>query len=617
MEESHNAFLGLFPHRYDYIWAEPSNPNQSPEWKTESRYPLSDRLIQQGGYLYGVRFGAQTQYCLIDIDAGSAYHPSRDSFAISRIAGALEPLGLVEYLVCTSSYSGGLHLYFPFSKTQSSWQLAIAVSTLLENSGFKLVPGQLEVFPNPKPYVAEGQPSLFNAHRLPLQTGSYLLNDEFQPIWSTRQTFVQRWHFAQSRNDLDTKTLKQILKQAKRRLYRVSGKAEKFINDLNTEIELGWTGPGQTNRLLGRITMRAYIFHHILSGGQPLQGAALVEEIVETAKALPGYEEWCQHRHEIEHRAEEWARCIESSHYFHYGDEKGKFKAKSEELEAAIEQAPSWNQQQSESARDRIRSAIADLLEKGSLPTNATARFKALVQYRIGGGSLYRHRDLWHPNFLTDGISQVDQNVCEFNSNQKSRQEETRSPTIEGENLPSLLSSNGGNIPAHKLSSDFDTVDSDRVGRNRCDHQAGIASIPTCQNPTPEAQAWQAAQQEALHLTQHQTSSVDRTPDASQVERMQQYFNSGDPILQAEAFAWSQRYPGWLSKDDSQCPELPESRTLYHASVQAVIRANLERLGWTPEQVSDLLQDLFNKTQLFQLTNAELLQWLTWLQGQT
>ena len=311
-------------------------------------------------------------------------------------------MGLVRHIACTSSYSRGLHLYFPFQQAQSSWQLAIVLACLLENAGFKLQPGQLEVFPNPKPYAADGNLSLFNAHRLPLQIGSYLLNEEFQPIWSDSQAFVRHWQHAQQRNDIDSKTLKQILKQARRKHFGISGKAEKFVNDLNAEIELGWTGSGQTNRLLGRITMRAYIFHHILSGGEPLQGKALINEVVETARSLPGYSEWCQHQHEIEHRAEEWARCIENSHYFHFGDQAKKPKPdiQDAELTAAINQSPSWNQRQSAATRDRIRCAIADLLEKNSLPIRATARFQTLLKYGIGGASLYRHRDLWHPNYF-------------------------------------------------------------------------------------------------------------------------------------------------------------------------------------------------------------------------
>jgi hypothetical protein len=188
-----------------------------------------DRLIQQGRYLYGVRFGAVTHYCLLDIDIGSLYHPRNDPFAIARITAALEPLGLVSSVACTSSYSGGLHLYFPFAHAQSSWQLASVVAVLLERAGFT------------------------------------------------------------------------------------------------------------------------------------------INEIVETAKALPGYQDWCRHRHEIEKRAEEWARCVENSHYFHYGDARGKFNAKLDQgLKEAVEHLPTWNQQQSEGARERIKAAIAYLLETES-----------------------------------------------------------------------------------------------------------------------------------------------------------------------------------------------------------------------------------------------------------
>ena len=583
-----DEFLALFPHRYDYIWAELPHVGAEVNWQTESRHPLGDRLIRQGGYLYGVRFGAKTQYCLIDIDAGSPYHPNRDPFAIGRIAGALEPLGLVEYIVCTSSYSEGLHLYFPFPQAQSSWQLAIAVATLLENSGFKLVPGQLEAFPNPKPYIADGTPSLFNAHRLPLQIGSYLLNDEFQSIWSTQQTFVQQWQFAQSRNDIDTKTLKQILKQAKRRLYQVSGKAEKFINDLNAEIEFGWTGYGQTNRLLGRITMRSYIFHHVLSGGQPLEGNALVEEIVETAKSLPGYQEFCQHQHEIEHRAEEWARCIESSHYFHYGDQKGKFKAKSEELESAIDQAPSWNQQQSESARDRIKSAIADLLEKGILPSQATQRFKVLLQYKIGGRSLYRHRDLWHPEFLmNDSLGYLEELESENSS----------------KNSTSLLPSNGGNIVPGNHSSDSTVPNSGTTGGNALIYGGPCPVAVDGQDKSISqslihAQAQREACETAVYLAAEYQPRND-APSQKQIERMQQFLSSGDPILIAEATAWVHNHPGILDLKPVRSSFVnPETELIYDWSgILAAISVRIQRLRWSQQIVSEQLQQRFNKPQ--------------------
>jgi len=141
-------------------------------------------------------------------------------------------------------------------------------------------------------------------------------------IWGNQATFVQHWQFAQQRNSPETKALERILKAARRRQFRVTGKADKFLNDLNAEIEQGWTGPGQTNRLLGRIAMRSYIFGHVLYTDKPLEGNALVRDIVSTAQDLPGYTDWCQHQHEVERRAQDWMQAIEQSHYFHYGTDK-------------------------------------------------------------------------------------------------------------------------------------------------------------------------------------------------------------------------------------------------------------------------------------------------------
>jgi len=452
-------------------------------------------------------------------------------------------LGLVSYLICTSSYSGGLHLYFPFPNTQSSWQLAIAITTLLENAGFKLNPGQLEAFPNPRPYLVEGAPSLFNAHRLPMQTGSYLLNADFQPVWSSQQVFVQQWQFAQEHNDLDTKLLKQILKQAKRKFFRISGKADKFVNDLNAEIELGWTGSGQTNRLLGRITMRSYIFHHVLSNGKPLTGTALIEDIIETARSLPGYQEWCQHQHEIEHRAEEWAKCIESSHYFHYGDQKGKFKATSEELENAIEQAPTWNQQKSERTRERIRSAIANLLETGSLPSNATARFKALLDYKIGGGSLYRHRDLWHPNYLTEAEFSLETVI------ERDEQSDCAGGASDCHSLTSLLpSADGNDLPANASSDSISQIQPELDGNSSSEQcSEPLGSVQFVQQTLADIQAQQAARREASQIAGQRQQQIKRqASNAKLVARMQQFLTSGDPILVAEALAWADINPGVL-----------------------------------------------------------------------
>jgi hypothetical protein len=564
IHEWNNPFLAIFPHRFDYIYARHPNPGDSPDWQTESRHPLGDRLIQQGGYLYGVRFGSQTHYCLIDIDRASRFHPANDPQAIARITALLEPLGLVSSLICTSSYSGGLHLYFPFSQPQSSWELAIAVATLLENAGFNLNPGQLELFPNPKPYIVEGNPSLFNAHRLPMQIGSYLLDKDLQQIYGGQDIFVERWNWAIARNDINTHTLKRIIRQAKRKRYRISGKADKFINDLNAEIEAGWTDHGQTNHILGRITMREYIFHHVIHGGDPLKGDVLVKEIVEVAEALPGYREWCGHQQEIAQRAEEWARCIENSHYFYYGDTKGKYKGKDQgtvtaELEPAIQGLPSHKQQLSSAARERIRGAIASLLESNSLPSNATARYQVLTQaYGIGGGTLYRHKDLWHPLFLTPVDNPPDPSTS-FEGGQSDRavgasdwhSPSSLLPAVPRNDTPDnglgdRSSSDSGDSPGN-VAGDVDLVSSDPSPEASLTEDNTVPRLI----PQVDVQDWRETVQAANQEMREQSQQIkDAEFERLHLEKMRGYWRSGDPILMAEAAAWAQMHPGQLEADD-------------------------------------------------------------------
>ena len=95
--------VGLPFRGWDFIYAKHPASDERPEWYTEKRFPLNGKLVEQGAYLYGVRFGQTTQYAMLDIDHGSAWHPSRDPFAVQQICEALEPLGLVRSLICQSS----------------------------------------------------------------------------------------------------------------------------------------------------------------------------------------------------------------------------------------------------------------------------------------------------------------------------------------------------------------------------------------------------------------------------------------------------------------------------------------------------------------------------------
>lgn len=396
VREWDDQFLQLFPHRGDYLWANHPEPDKRPEWKTESRYLLSDRTIKQGAYLFGVRFGPTTKYFVLDIDIRSYYHPQQDPFAIWKMLEALEQLGLVSYVAITSSGSGGLHLYFPFEEAQVSWAIALAAKTLLENKGFKFQGGQLEIFPNPKPY-SEAQTN-YNGHRLPLQQGSYLLDNSLEPTFTTQTTFVHHWQFAERRNIVSRQEIERVVHAAQRQNYgkklKVSG--QKYYSDLCRDISDGFTGSGQTQHLFAKVANRERVFYHAIHGGKPLEGEALANRIAEVICSLSGFDEFCSHKHEIDKLAKYWARAAERR-YYPYGSSKPLLP------DQTILEGPkqlTWNEQQAQGARERIKQAIADLLDKNALPIQATARRNALRGYKIGNVTLDKNRDLWHPDNL-------------------------------------------------------------------------------------------------------------------------------------------------------------------------------------------------------------------------
>ena len=537
VQETLDDYLALWPHRFDYIHAPHPDPGEKPNWQTESRHPLSDRIIAQGADLLGVRPGPETTYALLDIDKGSPYHDRRDPLAIQRICDALEPLGLLSSLPLTSSHSGGRHLYFPISEALPSWQLGLVVTTLLENKGFKVRPGWLEVFPNRKPFAADGSYSLFNGHRLPLQQGSYLLNDDLQPIASSQTTFVRQWHLAAAHNDISIKVIEQTIRQAQRKAYRLTGKAQKFLNDLFAEIEPGWSGSGQTNRILGRIAMRSYIFGHILGAEAPLTGKALAEDIARVARALPGFKDFCGHQDDLDQRAKDYAKSIEESpNYYPYASGKA----------VKPKEGPTENQQRALEARENIRQTTLELCRQNLLPETATARFELLCAYgTTGGGTLYKNRDLWHPDFISErqklALQVKTEATCAVGA-------------AASKKVTSLLGAAARNEPTDNNYSDSISPKSDSnrvIARNVPADAALRPSEP--ENETQAVERTPPPKQLALNI--QWAIQVARSKQRAQVEenqqqyrqdrrlrlqaeyiaRLQRWADSGDPILVAEA----------------------------------------------------------------------------------
>ena len=164
---------------------------------SKKQVPLTFGILEsyyRRGYTIGKRFGQLTRYLMIDIDIHSAFHPDNGGF--QPILAVMESLGLCRYLIVRSSDSGGIHLYFPLSQPVNAWQLAATAHNALTASGITIAGGQCELFPNKKSFNAE-----FNGHRLPLQNGSFLLDQDFCPISNCKADFLDRWEIASAHQD--------------------------------------------------------------------------------------------------------------------------------------------------------------------------------------------------------------------------------------------------------------------------------------------------------------------------------------------------------------------------------------------------------------------------------
>jgi hypothetical protein len=380
------APLGLHP-------SPAPNPSDKPQWRTVTDYPLRPRVLwakwQDPDQLIGVRFNSQTRYGLLDIDATSPYcNPE----SIAQIRAALETIGIVRTLLIRSSHSGGLHLYIPLPEPIKTFDLAVALHECLTAQGFQFTNGQLEQFPNVKTYGNE-RIIHYNGHRLPLQphTSSCLLDDDLNPISDASTDFLHQWQQAASQQDLNE--LRHALKigrdnhrKRNKKQRQASPRSEAWRQDLETEINDGWSGPGQTNHLLKTIACHGHVFLH-------LQDDTLIQHTLETAQQLPGYQQHCRHQHHIATRITAWCKAVQN-YYWPQGTEPKR------DTTTDLPPTPSINHQRAQDAKERIQQAFNHLQSSHQLPERISDRAQALMaQARTSKETLYKPENLplWHP----------------------------------------------------------------------------------------------------------------------------------------------------------------------------------------------------------------------------
>jgi len=577
---------------WQFLQAPVPKAHQKPDWKAVTAYPIARRLAHRGK-LIAIRPNTSTQFLVLDLDTLSRYHPQQNPYAIPQLQQALEErLGLVNCIPIRSSDSRGLHLWYWFKDEQNSYRLAEAVAIVLQEAGFILQAGHLETFPNRKAWINSDNPddwSQYHAIRLPLlEPGSYLLdahNDYkplLHPLLDQQQEFLHLIEHCQRRNDLTSEHIEAILATQPKPYKKVSISGNQYLTDLLDKVRDGWDGHGQTNQILFDVTRLIRIFGHLLHGTDPYwETERLTHAIHDYILTLPGREQFCGHNHELDKLAQDWAKWVQTSKYKPYGYGKTPL-----DTEPSPETAlpPTHNQKLQQTARERIINAIVQLLEQNSLPTTITARIAALESLGIQRGTLYRHRDLWHPENLLDSPEPASSNefapIIEIDPTQ------TRlKPSQRGEFTP---------IAAKEL------------------EQRSAAPLEQAPDIKELGGSGGISTASALPLPR---KLPDKQKRSAQDEQMQRWLVGGDPILEAEArsrlsastigleIPITEFSPDQTPETSSKCDRewdqeeisLERSDILDLSDVLARIDCERARLQWQPEDLQQYCLDQYGQ----------------------
>lgn len=420
-------FYSWFDHAWDFILKE----TPESEWKTVKKYFLTKAKLW---YKYtdllqiiGVRFGQYTKHALVDLDRWSVNHPYTNEVAYRKVKWALEDIGLIEDVTVRSSESEGIHLCYFFKEKVPTFKLACAIRWALEQAGFEIKPGQLELFPNTKQFKKHQKGkkrefSYYNGHRLPLQKGSYLLDKDFVPYSNNVEHFLHAASTSAENNDIEllTSTFEKAEKWFKQKYRSYSNKSQHsdrdyqdWLHNSMRYIAEGWTDNHQTNDLLLTIANVGVKAHG-------LEGKALTEFIEETATAAPGYYPHCRHRHEIKRRCQDVARSAEK--YWSAYPSRPKRSFTYAEMVERLEkrsQKPNLNQIKSEETSRRIAEVIVHLSEVFEVLPRNVKKLMELIRntskqlFDIGvSDKTLRKKDnlaLWHPKYREGRAEHIDE----------------------------------------------------------------------------------------------------------------------------------------------------------------------------------------------------------------
>ena len=438
-----------FSHYWGFIQAE--NPekvtNKKPDWKTITKFKLDPETLLKRFLdektLVGIRFatnkGSLTRYLMIDLDRLGDLDPRINPKNFIKLIQSAEEAGLAGSFLTSSSWNNGMHLWFGLSEGIPVFDASCLLQKIIENAGFKPKEGSIEAFPNCKSWAPKKIIN-YKGHRLPLQpnSGSFLLDDDLNPISSNILHFFRALDWSAEKNQVDKELLEKI-RMAKEAIYyeRISkGKSGKsqiaqWKSDLEFFQEIGWNDFSQTNNLLCKIATYGVVF-------KGLEKEELVKYTLETATSAPGYLEYCRHQHNIEKRCQERARNAEK-YYWALGEIPKRSGTYKELFLDRNDVSTDPHPKSIEATQYRITETVNYLWKNSSVKLPHTIRlYRQLliktIRQRHGLGAsertLTKYPQLWHPKHLNlnlppkpeQEINEIEKKTKSLNQQQKTAQ---------------------------------------------------------------------------------------------------------------------------------------------------------------------------------------------------
>lgn len=224
----------------------------------------------------------------VDIDTNSRYHPaSVYGEGIEPVLEALARIGLNQAVWFQSSWSTGIHLWFPLAQSCRTWGLAVELVKAIQASNLELKDGVLELRPNTK-----GFNSSYKAIRAPLTGEGNAIWIENYDLVEEPSVLKQMWEVTAAYNILKPIIQDESVKtySSNRRGHCKSGRSLQDAVDLLAE---GFTGSGQTQKLKLAALQQARL----------IEGIDSLEELDSRAHTLieeaPGFEKYCGHQREV------------------------------------------------------------------------------------------------------------------------------------------------------------------------------------------------------------------------------------------------------------------------------------------------------------------------------